>query len=170
LVVGSALLQRRRPTRLPAGADAEDIQAGFERSDMNVGWVIAGGVCLLVALGVVLVVVSVFEVKVTGLPVTVERPPDLVDRLNGAPTPPPPRLERAEGEQLAAYRAAAEQSLNSYGWVDRQAGTVRMPISQAMDRVAQQGLPVATQAPVRDTGETLPSRGSSGRVDERVWP
>jgi hypothetical protein len=79
-------------------------------------------------------------------------------------------LEAAPGEQLAGYRAASEQRLNSYGWVDRQTGVVRIPIGQAMDRLAQQSLPAATPGPARDTGATLPSRASSGRVDERVSP
>jgi hypothetical protein len=170
LVVLAALLHRGRPARLPPGVDAEDIEAGYERSDMSVGWIAVGGVGLLATLAAVLVVVSVFEVKVTGLPVTIGRPADLVDPLAGAPTPPPPRLEAAPGEQLAGYRAASEQRLNSYGWVDRQTGVVRIPIGQAMDRLAQQSLPAATPGPARDTGATLPSRASSGRVDERVSP
>ena len=170
LVVLTAVLRPGRPAQLPTGVDAEDLEAGFELSDMNVGWIAVGGVGLLVVLAVVLVAVSVFEVKVTGIPVTIGRPADLVDRRADAPTPPPPRLETAEGEQLAGYRAAAEQRLNSYGWVDRQRGVVRMPIAQAMDRLAQQGLPVATAGPAHDSGATLPSRPSSGRVDERVSP
>jgi hypothetical protein len=129
-----------------------------------------GGVALLLALAMVLLAVSIFEVKVTGRPVTIERPSDLVNPRAGAPTPPAPRLETTEGEQLGAYRAAALQRLNSYGWLDRQSGTVRIPIAQAMDRVAQQGLPVATPGAARDMGVSSPSRASSGRVDERVWP
>lgn len=170
LVVLAALFRRQPAKTLPPGVDAEDLAAGFERSDLNVGWVVGAGALLLVLLTAVVVVVSVFEARVTGVPLTVERPPDLVDRLSGAPTPPPPRLETAEGEQLAAYRTAAEQRLDSYGWVDRQSGTVRIPIAQAIDRLAQGGLPVAPPGTARDTGMTLPSRASSGRVDQQVSP
>jgi len=169
-VVIAALLRRQPAPRLPAGVDAEDLEAGFERSDVNVGWVVLGSVALLLSLAMVLVVVSIFEVKLTGIPVTIERPVDLVNRLAGAPTPPPPRLETTEGEQLAAYRLAAQQRLNSYGWVDRQSGTVHIPIAQAMDRVVQQALPAATPGAARDSGMSSPSRASSGRVDERIWP
>jgi hypothetical protein len=32
--------------------------------------------------------------------------------------------------------------LNTYGWVDKNAGKVRLPIDRAMDELAQKGLPV----------------------------
>jgi len=34
-----------------------------------------------------------------------------------------------------------EQTLNSYGWVDQNAGVVHIPIAEAMKLVAQRGLP-----------------------------
>lgn len=49
------------------------------------------------------------------------------------------RAERQEGTASAAeylvYRDNAQRSLNQFGWADRQAGTVNLPISRAMDEV-----------------------------------
>jgi hypothetical protein len=170
LVVVAALLTKRPARTLPAGVDPEDLAVGYEQSDANVRLIIAAGVLLLVALVLVLVVASSFEVVATGLPVTLGRPPDLVNRLTPAPTPPAPRLETAEGQDYAAYRAAAEAQLTSYGWADRQSGVVSIPIERAMDLLVQRGLPARTPTTARDTGTTAPSSASSGRTDERLWP
>jgi hypothetical protein len=58
---------------------------------------------------------------------------------------PSPRLETDERNQLDEVRRAEEEKLNSYGWVDQKAGTVRIPIERAMDLVAERGLPVRPQ-------------------------
>lgn len=54
---------------------------------------------------------------------------------------PPPRLEVRPGASLAKFRAAEEVELNSYGWIDRNAGTVRIPIDRAMQLILERGLP-----------------------------
>lgn len=54
---------------------------------------------------------------------------------------PPPRLEVKPGASLAKLRAAEDADLNSYGWVDRDAGTVRIPIDRAMQVIIERGLP-----------------------------
>ena len=54
---------------------------------------------------------------------------------------PAPRLEVKPGGDLADLRAAEDADLNSYGWVDRNAGTVRIPIDRAMQLILQRGLP-----------------------------
>jgi hypothetical protein len=54
---------------------------------------------------------------------------------------PVPRLEVRPGASLAELRAAEDVDLNSYGWVDRNAGTVRIPIDRAMELILQRGLP-----------------------------
>jgi len=54
---------------------------------------------------------------------------------------PAPRLEVKPGADLAELRAAEDADLNSYGWVDRNAGTVRIPIDRAMQLILQRGLP-----------------------------
>jgi hypothetical protein len=40
-------------------------------------------------------------------------------------------------DRLTALRAAAEQRLHSYGWVDRQAGVVHIPIERAMELIVR---------------------------------
>jgi|SRR5882762_1072914 len=55
---------------------------------------------------------------------------------------PEPRLQVAPREDLQTFRAREEAELNSYGWIDRTAGIVRLPISRAMDLVVERGLPV----------------------------
>ena len=110
VVVVGALLSRRPARACRRGVDAEDLEEGYEHSDASIGWIVAGGIALLVALGGVVLVATSFEAYVTGRLRDVGPPPDLVNRLTPAPTPPPPRLEVAEGEDLAAYRAVDEQS------------------------------------------------------------
>ena len=55
---------------------------------------------------------------------------------------PNPRLEVDERGQLNDIRIKEEQTLQSYGYVDKNAGTVRIPIDRAMELIAQRGLPV----------------------------
>jgi hypothetical protein len=59
---------------------------------------------------------------------------------------PNPRLEVDERGQLNDIRIKEEQTLQSYGYVDKNAGTVRIPIDRAMDLIAQRGLPVQKAA------------------------
>ena len=67
-----------------------------------------------------------------------------------APTllPPGPLLESYPAESYPALRATQESQLNSYGWVDREQGTVHIPIERAMELIAQRNLPVVTGTPM----------------------
>ena len=55
--------------------------------------------------------------------------------------PPEPRLQTAPREDLQNLRAREEELLNSYQWVDRTGGTVRIPIKEAMRITLERGLP-----------------------------
>jgi cytochrome c oxidase cbb3-type subunit 3 len=61
-------------------------------------------------------------------------------------TPAPPK-QRAQGQELLEMRAAEDVALHSYGWVDRAARVVRMPISRAMKVLVERGLPARAQPP-----------------------
>jgi hypothetical protein len=53
--------------------------------------------------------------------------------------PPEPRLEVSPEQDWQAYRQSQEKILNTYGWVSREQGRVRIPIDRAMELVAQRG-------------------------------
>jgi len=61
---------------------------------------------------------------------------------------PSPQLEIDERTELDTSRLNEEQTLNSYGYIDQKAGTVRIPIDRAMDLIAQRGLPARAQTGV----------------------
>ena len=59
---------------------------------------------------------------------------------------PSPQLEVNERTELNDELLREEQTLSTYDYVDKNAGTVRIPIDRAMELVAQRGLPTRTQA------------------------
>lgn len=66
----------------------------------------------------------------------------------GGQIPPLPRLEQQPGETIEPYMHKEHRLLNTYGWVNRQAGIVRVPIQQAMSMLLQQGLPMRNPSQV----------------------
>jgi hypothetical protein len=61
---------------------------------------------------------------------------------SGQPLPPAPRLQVTNADDLHLFRAKETAIVNSYGWVDKNAGVVRLPVDRAMELVAERGLPV----------------------------
>jgi hypothetical protein len=59
---------------------------------------------------------------------------------------PTPRLQTDDGNQeISEMHAREDLLLDNYSWVDRTSGKVRIPISRAMQIIAEHGLPVAPQ-------------------------
>jgi hypothetical protein len=54
---------------------------------------------------------------------------------------PKPRLEVKGPVDLAKLRTAEDADLNTYGWVNRDSGSVRIPIDRAMQLLLERGLP-----------------------------
>ena len=59
--------------------------------------------------------------------------------------PPEPRLQVTPREDLRQLLSRQRQQLDSYQWVDKAAGTVRIPIGEAMKLTVQRGLPARPQ-------------------------
>jgi len=72
--------------------------------------------------------------------------------------PPEPRLQVTAPMDLKQYKSAQDGILNSYGWVDRQAGVVRIPIERAMDILLQRGFPVRTTTPEKQASPKSPGK------------
>jgi hypothetical protein len=68
---------------------------------------------------------------------------------------PAPQLETDERGQLDSIRNNEAQALSSYGWIDQQAGTVRIPIDRAMDLIAERGLPVRQGAAIASASTAM---------------
>src|SRR5271169_1802806 len=78
---------------------------------------------------------------------------DYVDQRfkeNGAPM-----LETNERGQFRDFLMNQENQLNTYGWVDEQAGVAHIPIERAMELTVQRGLPVYAQGNA-DLGSIAP--------------
>jgi hypothetical protein len=59
---------------------------------------------------------------------------------------PTPRLQTDDGNQeIAEMHTREDLLLDNYSWVDRTSGKIRIPISRAMQIIAEHGLPVAPQ-------------------------
>lgn len=73
-----------------------------------------------------------------------ERPISPVADRN--PTFPDPQLQPSPGhltvpwQDLAQLRSQEENTLHSYGWVNRQQGLVRIPVDQALTLALQKGI------------------------------
>lgn len=58
------------------------------------------------------------------------------------PGPPPgPQIQIDPAAELQQLRMLEDEKLNSYGWVDRGSGKVRIPIERAMDLQLERGFP-----------------------------
>ena len=62
------------------------------------------------------------------------------------PMPPAPRLQTYPFDDIKALRREDAQQVDHYGWVDKNAGTVRIPVSRAIELLAERGLPHRTEA------------------------
>ena len=69
---------------------------------------------------------------------------------------PNPKLEEDERGQLNGIRLKEEQTLSTYDYIDKNAGTVRIPIERAMDLIAQRGLPVRAQSAATPAAQPKP--------------
>jgi len=79
--------------------------------------------------------------------------------------PPQPRLQEHPWEELQQLRARENKELATYGWQDQKAGIVRIPISRAIDMVAEKGLPyqqAGQPAAVSKTPVSQPTPVSAG--------
>ena len=66
--------------------------------------------------------------------------PERMEASNPQKEPPEPRLQPNPPIDLKEFRAGEEVILNNYGWIDPEKGIVRIPVSRAMELVAQEGL------------------------------
>ena len=102
---------------------------------------------LYFALGVAITVVAGFLVSWATLDYlkdhqTYPAPQSAISRGRALPSAGKPQLQAHPAEDLQVYLKNEQGILDSYGWVNRKNGVVRIPIQRAMNILLQQGLPV----------------------------
>jgi len=111
--------------------------------DVQLRPIIWAGMALIVVAIVALIVVWRLFDYFTAHQTLVEGRPTLTAPLTWPrQTPPGPRLQADPHKDLQALLGAQNALLQSYGWVDREAGVARIPIARAMALLAENGLPV----------------------------
>jgi len=84
------------------------------------------------------------------------------------PMPPAPQLQQYPDREMTAFRASDQGTLESYGWVDKAAGRVHIPIDEAIRLTLERGLPARAQdGTTAETPGMLATDSSSGRLLER---
>jgi len=123
------------------GENHENPAVTHEESDVNIRGILGFAVGLIVVAVVIHLLIYVlfgyFDSR-EGRKVTVEYP---LAAGQGDRLPPEPRLQTNPRQDLLDLRAREDEVLGSYGWVDRNAGVVRIPIDAAMKLTLERGLP-----------------------------
>jgi hypothetical protein len=144
---------------------------GYETSDVQVGGILV----FLVSLGIFLAIFFVFcfgmGKVINNALIKHDGPPNKWNQMNQLPVNakrknlesnatmeqeqlkmmtarfPTPRLQMDDGNQdLADLHAREDLLLDHYTWVNREQGTLRIPIGHAMELIVQRGLPVVPAA------------------------
>jgi hypothetical protein len=112
-----------------------------ETSDVSIAGIFGFGVGLLVTAAIVHLLIFVlfryFQSREDAR-VPAEYP---LARSRDDRVPPEPRLQTDPRQDLIDLRAKEDEWLGSYGWVDKNAGVVRIPIEVAMRLTLERGLP-----------------------------
>ena len=104
-------------------------KTAFEKSEWplgTIGLVLLGTLIFLVIAPLVLIAAFPRAVSDVSRALTVE--------------PPQPRLETDPPEDLARFLVDEDKRLNTYYWIDKKKGIIHIPIEQAMQELAEEGI------------------------------
>jgi len=72
--------------------------------------------------------------------------------------PPAPNLLVDEPATLRTYRATEAEILTTYGWLNKDFGTIHIPIAIAKDKLMEKGLPTRQAPDAAKTQEAAPAK------------
>jgi hypothetical protein len=89
-----------------------------------------------------------------------------IEAANPQPKPPEPRLQVSPNDDMRRMREEEDLLLHHAAWVNRQQGTVRVPVDVAMDVIVSRGVSVAQSASPPKPSPPQPSSpsGRGGRT------
>jgi hypothetical protein len=125
--------------------DPESLARHYEADDVRSGPLIwfTGGLLVAIAIALVFLWWLVGLWLGRSVEVGVQLPPVIT-----TPQPVPgPGLDALPESELGRLLTREGERLNSYGWIDRDAGVVHIPIDRAMELIVETGLPAAQGEP-----------------------
>jgi hypothetical protein len=155
------------------GADAEYFEtppgAGYEHTDASVWTIARFGFWLVISALVIHGGVALMYMMLTSQSESLAEPRYPMAATRENPQPPEPRLQKDPASDIFRFRLEEQARLDGYGWVNREAGVVHIPIQDAMRQVVEQGLPARALDPAQPavTPGLYASDSSAGRVMER---
>jgi hypothetical protein len=116
-------------------------KAGHEIADANIRGILHTGIGL--AIGVVLAGLIVYGIfrYLADHPV-ITAPANPMAETDRQQFPPAPRIEDHPAIEVKDLRSQEDRILDTYGWTDKKAGVVRVPIERAMQLQLERGFPV----------------------------
>ena len=112
---------------------------GHETSDAGVRPIVLNGAGLAVMIVIVGVIVFGAFQYLGRHYVSGARPNPM--SASDSQIPPEPRIEEHPAIAIQQLHAQEERTLSTYGWTDKKAGVVRIPIDRAMELQLARGLP-----------------------------
>ena len=163
------------PHAAHASADDEYLNpasgSGHEHTDANVSMIVQFAVWLATSAIVVHILmwftfalfVNVREnTGPAAFPLAIQQGPRL---------PSGARLQAKPANEIYDFRLREDAALEGYSWVDKTAGTVRIPVAEAMRLTLERGLPTrtpdATGERSVEAASLMPTDASAGRTLER---
>lgn len=135
----------------PVGFE-KSVELGYEETDARVGFIAWAGVAIIVFLIVTVLAIQAYFDSIKGREEFV-------------------KVLEPVSEDYKNLRAREDAELFSYKYLDREKGTVRLPIQRAMDLVvseAKAGKPFYSTAPqpVKETYTVVPDPATMGGVND----
>lgn len=125
--------------------DSNHNSIGHELDEGDVRAISLTGVALAVVVAIVFVLVyGIFQFLAHHQ--IVVTPANPMAETNQQQFPPLPRIEEHPALEIKGLHSQEDNILSTYGWVDKKAGVVRIPIDQAMELQLKRGFPARKEA------------------------
>ena len=133
-------MEEHKPQPIPE----ESLALGYEVRDVNLRNLVRLSVILAVVLVVIFGLMGLLYNLLNASQVARSAPPPpLLEEAQGLP--PGPLLQRDPDRDMQEMSTEQNAILNNYGWVDKEAGVIRIPIERAIELTLEWGLPTREQ-------------------------
>jgi hypothetical protein len=128
--------------------DLKHNSVGHEAEGTDIRAVSLTALTLAIGIAMVLIVVYGMFQYLAHRPVIIG-PSNPLAEADRQQFPPFPRIEEHPANEVKELHAEEDRLLSTYGWMDKKAAVVRIPIDRAMELQLQRGFPVRKDKPTR---------------------